>query len=231
MKRLLIVEDEQSIRELLALNLERAGFDVVTSKTGEEAIDIFLKDETGFDVAILDVMLPGISGFDVCKEIRMNNNTIGILMLTAKSQESDKIHGFAIGADDYIVKPFGINELIARIDAVYRRTPNAIKSVDDKKGLVSGNFCLDIDSRTFMKGTKQLDLTQVEFQIMELFFENPGVALDRDTILQRVWGENYYGEVKIVDVNIRRLRMKIEDEPSNPKNILTVWGYGYRWNP
>jgi DNA-binding response OmpR family regulator len=230
MKRLLIVEDEYAIRDLLTLNLERAGYEVVSAESGEKGLQLYREDKDGFDIALLDIMLPGISGFDLCELIRKDNDVIGIIMLTAKTQETDKVAGLAIGADDYVTKPFGINELIARVDAVYRRTSNASKGKSGGKELSSGSFVLDLSSRMLTKGGVPLDLTQMEFQIMELFFENIGVALDRETILKHVWGENYYGDVKIVDVNIRRLRMKIEDEPSEPKYIVTVWGYGYRWS-
>lgn len=228
MKRLLIVEDEYAIRDLLTLNLTRTGYDVVGVDSAERAQELLLDGEV-FDIALLDVMLPGMSGFSLCETMRKDNPVIGIIMLSAKTQEQDKVTGLAIGADDYVTKPFSINEVVARIDAVYRRTSNAVKGRNGTE-LESGDFVLDSRSRMIKKRGEPLDLTQVEFQIMELFFESPGVALDRDTILNRVWGENYYGDVKIVDVNIRRLRMKIEDEPSEPKNIVTVWGYGYRWS-
>ncbi len=226
MKRLLIVEDEYTIRDLLTLNLTRAGYEVIGVESAEKALELFARDKGQFDVALLDIMLPGMSGFDLCEKIRDENPTIGIIMLSAKTQETDKVTGLAIGADDYVTKPFSINELVARVDAVIRRTAGGKKG---GKELQSGDFVLDISSRMLKKAGKPLDLTQVEFQIMELFFENPGVALDRDTILSHVWGENYYGDIKIVDVNIRRLRMKVEDEPSDPQYIVTVWGYGYRW--
>ena len=153
-------------------------------------------------------------------------------MLSAKSQETDKIRGLSIGADDYMTKPFSISEFLARVDALVRRVArNAPQTQDEDDGrMVSGVFVLDQKSRILYKNGQPIDLTQVEFQIMELFFANPGVALVREKILEGVWGENYFGDVKIVDVNIRRLRMKIEDEPSAPKHIMTVWGYGYRWN-
>ena len=154
-------------------------------------------------------------------------------MVAAKGLESYKIRGLSIGADDYITKPFSVSELIARIEALARRVH---RNAGETRGegpdqLVSGSFVLDEKSRVLYKAGKPIDLTQVEFQIMELFFRNPGTALVREKILEGVWGGGYYGDVKIVDVNIRRLRMKIEDEPSSPAHILTVWGYGYRWNP
>ena len=186
-----------------------------------------------FDVAVLDIMLPGMNGFSLCENIRRDSDSIGIIMLSAKSQEDDKIRGLSIGADDYMTKPFSVSELLARVDALCRRVARAAGQDTGQEAegrMVSGGFVLDQKSRILYKNGEPIDLTQVEFQIMELFFANPGVALVREKILEGVWGENYYGDVKIVDVNIRRLRMKIEDEPSAPRHIMTVWGYGYRWN-
>ncbi len=231
MKRILVVEDEQSIRDLLTLNLKLADYDVVSTDSAESAVEVYNKSEQKFDVALFDIMLPGINGLTLCETIRRKDNKIGILMLSSKSQEQDKIAGLSIGADDYVTKPFSTAELIARIDAVYRRCASAdVVPKQDIKEIKSGEFVLDVSSRTLTKNGQLLDLTQVEFQIMEMFMENPKTALDRDSILQKVWGKNYFGDVKIVDVNIRRLRMKIEDQPSEPKNIMTIWGYGYRWN-
>ena len=178
-------------------------------------------------------MLPGMNGFSLCENIRRDSDSIGIIMLSAKSQEDDKIRGLSIGADDYMTKPFSVSELLARVDALCRRVARAAGQdggQETEGRMVSGSFVLDQKSRILYKNGEPIDLTQVEFQIMELFFANPGVALVREKILEGVWGENYYGDVKIVDVNIRRLRMKIEDEPSAPRHIMTVWGYGYRWN-
>ncbi|MCL1830590.1 MAG: response regulator transcription factor [Oscillospiraceae bacterium] len=229
MKRLLVVEDEYAIRDLLTLNLTKVGYMVEAVESAERALEIIINDPDRFDVAILDIMLPGISGFELCERIRRKNQVIGIIMLTARTMEPDKVRALAIGADDYVTKPFSLNELIARVDAVYRRTLVGPPRQSEAKELICGNFVLDLSSRLLKKNDQPLDLTQVEFQIMELFFKNQGVALDRETIMGKVWGTSYYGDVKIVDVNIRRLRMKVEDDPSNPVNIVTVWGYGYRW--
>ena len=184
------------------------------------------------DAALLDIMLPGMDGLSLCETIRRDDNDIGIIIVSAKGQESDKIRGLSIGADDYITKPFSVSELVARLEALTRRVKRgaSAKPTEEPEQLVSGPFVLDEKSRVLYKAGKPIDLTQVEFQIMELFFRNPATALVREKILKGVWGKNYFGDVKIVDVNIRRLRMKIEDEPSNPQHILTVWGYGYRWN-
>ena len=231
MRKILVVEDEESIREVVALNLRMAGYEVAEAGSAEQALGLFASGAR-FDVAVLDIMLPGMNGFSLCETIRRDHDGLGIIMLSAKAMEADKIRGLSIGADDYMTKPFSVSELLARVEALVRRVARAGSSSEaaDDGRVVSGVFVLDQKSRVLYKNGAPIDLTQVEFQIMELFFANPGVALVREKILEGVWGENYFGDVKIVDVNIRRLRMKVEDEPSNPKHILTVWGYGYRWN-
>ena len=232
MRKILVVEDEDAIREVGALNLRLAGYEVTEAASAEQALAVF-SPPAGFDVAVLDIMLPGMNGFSLCETIRRDSASIGIIMLSAKTLETDKIKGLSIGADDYMTKPFSVSELLARVEALVRRVgrQGASSAAPEPDGrMVSGVFVLDQKSRVLYKNGTPIDLTQVEFQIMELFFANPGVALVREKILEGVWGENYFGDVKIVDVNIRRLRMKIEDEPSAPKHILTVWGYGYRWN-
>ena len=230
MKKILVVEDEAAIREFVVINLQRAGYDVTEADCGEKALQIYA-ESPDFDVAVLDIMMPGIDGITVCKELRKQSNEIGIIMLTAKTQEMDKITGLMTGADDYVTKPFSPSELVARVDAVYRRVALAQMRSDNKfkEELRSGEFILNMRNRTLLKRGELVELTQVEFQIMEYFFSNPSAALSRTDILTHVWGEDYVGEEKIVDVNIRRLRMKVEDEPSVPKHILTVWGLGYKW--
>ena len=232
MVRVLVVEDEANIRDMIALNLRHAGMEVVEAESAEAALPL-LAQKPGCDAAILDVMLPGMNGFSLCETIRRTDQQIGIIILSAKGQEQDKIRGLSIGADDYITKPFSVSELIARLEALTRRihrgSGTAARPAEEPEQLVSGPFVLDEKSRILYKSGKPIDLTQVEFQIMELFFRNPGTALVREKILEGVWGKNYFGDVKIVDVNIRRLRMKVEDEPSHPTHIMTVWGYGYRW--
>ena len=231
MKRILVVEDEDAIREFVVINLQRAGYDVVEANSGEAALQKYEENHGEFDVAILDIMMPGIDGLTVCKELRKKSGNLGIIMLTAKTQEMDKVTGLMLGADDYVTKPFSPSELVARVDSLYRRVAIAEMREENnfQEELVSGDFVLNLRNRALKKKGRMIELTQVEFQIMEYFFSNPGVALDRTNILTHVWGEAYYGEAKIVDVNIRRLRMKIEDEPSNPKHIVTVWGLGYKW--
>ncbi len=230
MKRILIVEDEAAIREFEAINLKRAGYETVEAGSGEEALEIYDSDLQGFDIALLDVMMPGMDGFEVCRELRKRSESIGIIMLTAKSQEMDKISGLMIGADDYITKPFSPTELLARVDSLYRRVGISATKAKTTSELHSSDFTLDLRRRTLTKGGRNIELTQVEFQMMEYFFSNPDVAIGRHDILVKVWGDNYFGEEKIVDVNIRRLRMKIEDDPSQPRHLVTVWGMGYKWN-
>lgn len=231
MKKILVAEDEDVIRDFVVINLRRSGYDVVDVPNGDEAIRVFDQNNGNFDICLLDIMMPGKDGFTVCKEIRKRSSTVGIIMLSAKSQEMDKVGALMFGADDYVTKPFGPAELVARVDALHRRV-NMVSSkpVEDPNEVRSGPFVLNERSRTLTKNGQNIDLTQVEFQIMECFLKNPNVALERNTVLSEVWGENYFGDVKIVDVNIRRLRMKIEDEPSNPKYLTTVWGYGYKWS-
>ena len=226
MKKVLILEDEVSIRSFVVINLKRAGYDVVEAGTGEEALEL-LKSNPDVGVAILDIMLPGIDGFEVCRSIRATDKKIGIIMLTARSQEMDKITGLMTGADDYMTKPFSPAELTARIDALYRRV--GPESGGESTEITQGPFVLNTRNRTLEKEGKRIKLTQVEYAIIKLFMQNPGRALSREDILASVWGRDYDGELKIVDVNIRRLRIKIEDDTANPTYITTVWGYGYKW--
>lgn len=231
MKRILVCEDEDAIREFVVINLNRSGYETVDVSNGEDAIATYDAEDGNFDLAILDIMLPGIDGFEVCRQLRQRSETMGIIMLTAKAQEMDKVRGLMTGADDYVTKPFSPSELTARVDAIFRRVSNVANVPLNKDEIVSGIFTLNVKSRSFKKGDEYIDLTQVEFQIIHFFVENPERALSRQEILEQVWGKDYYGDIKIVDVNIRRLRMKIEDDSSKPQYIQTVWGYGYKWNP
>ena len=233
MKKVLIAEDEAAIREIIAITLQRAGYEVTEACDGEQALLLYMENENQFDVVLLDIMMPNLDGLEVCKRLRKISSTVGIIMLTAKTQEMDKVSGLLMGADDYITKPFSPSELMARVDSVYRRVAmnskqNSQPVQTDK--IVIGPFELNLRNRTLYKDSVQIELTQVEFQIIEYFFSNPGKALSRTDILKHVWGESYYGDEKVVDVNMRRLRMKIEDEPSLPKHLVTVWGMGYKWN-
>ena len=225
MKKVLVLEDESSIRSFIVINLRRAGYDVIEAESGEEALER-LKENPNTKVALLDIMLPGIDGFEVCRRIRATNTKIGIIMLTARSQEMDKVTGLMTGADDYVTKPFSPAELTARIDALYRRIGGDM--MDDGE-IQQPPFVLNTRKRTLEKNGQRVKLTQVEYSIMKVFMENPGKALSREEILDMVWGRDYFGELKIVDVNIRRLRLKIEDNVQNPTYITTVWGYGYKW--
>ena len=230
MKKILVAEDEDAIREFVVINLRRSGYDVYDVANGSDAVAAYDNADGNFDIALLDVMMPGMDGISVCRELRRRNSNLGIIMLTAKSQEMDKVNGLMNGADDYITKPFSPSELMARVDALHRRVVLSESSDRSfREELRSGDFVLNLRNRSLSKNGELVELTQVEFQIMEYFFSNPRTALSRDDILKHVWGEGFFGEEKIVDVNIRRLRMKIEDKPSSPRHIVTVWGLGYKW--
>ena len=232
MKYVLIAEDESSIRDFVVINLRRNGYEVIEATNGDEAIKKFDENSDILDIVILDIMMPYVDGLEVCKYIREKSKRIGIIMLTARTQEMDKVTGLMVGADDYVTKPFSPSELMARIDAVYRRVSLTIESDNEKNNsnvLSLNEFVLDLRSHTLTKNGVNIDLTQMEFQIIEFFFTNPNVALDRNDILKFVWGDSYFGDEKVVDVNIHRLRNKVEDEPSQPKHLITVWGMGYKW--
>lgn len=232
MKKVLVAEDEESIREFIVINLTRSGYTVEQAENGLVALQKFKQDEQGFDVAILDIMMPELDGLTVCKELRKASSDLGIIMLTAKTQEMDKVTGLLFGADDYVTKPFSPSELMARVDAIYRRVEmtRGIRKNDASADSINlDEFELNLRNRTLLKSGSMIELTQVEFQIIEYFFRNPNAALSRNDILKQVWGENYFGDEKIVDVNIRRLRMKIEDNPSSPSRLVTIWGLGYKW--
>lgn len=229
MKRILVCEDEDVIRDFVVINLRRAGYEVIDVNCGEDALAVFDREKGDFDIALLDIMMPGIDGFSVCKELRKKSATLGIIMLSAKTQEMDKVSGLMLGADDYITKPFSPSELTARIDAVYRRVSMSFVQQEQSSLIKSGPFVLNTKSRTVTKNDELIELTQVEYQILEYFFKNQNTAMDRHSILSHIWGDKYPGDDKIVDVNIRRIRMKIEDEPSHPRYIATIWGFGYKW--
>jgi len=228
MKKVLVLEDEANIRSFVVINLRRAGYEAVEAETGEEAL-AQLRRNPDIGVALLDVMLPDMDGFEVCRRIRATDTKIGVIMLTARTQEMDKVTGLMTGADDYVTKPFSPAELTARIDALYRRTGGGAPTGEEVGELRQPPFLLNTRNRTLEKNGVRVKLTQVEYSIVKLFMDNPGKALSREEILDAVWGKDYFGELKIVDVNIRRLRIKIEDDPQNPTYITTVWGYGYKW--
>jgi DNA-binding response OmpR family regulator len=224
MSTILVLEDEIPIRSFIVLNLKRAGFYVLEASNGEEALQIL--SEHIVDVALLDVMLPGIDGFQVCKAIREENKKMGIIMLTARVQDEDKVQGLGIGADDYIAKPFSPVELTARIQSLLRR----IEVHEEKTSTItSGPFSLNIIEERLYKGGQLVDLTPTEYMILQYLMNQASKPVSRDEILNMIWGTNYVGETKVVDVNMRRLRQKIECNPSEPEFIHTVWGKGYVW--
>ena len=227
MRKILVLEDEENIRSFVVINLQRAGYTAIEAGTGEAALAA-LKANPDIKVALLDIMLPDIDGFEVCRRIRAMDNKIGIIMLTARTQEMDKVTGLMTGADDYVTKPFSPAELTARVDALFRRTGGDVAAVAADE-ISAPPFLLNTRNRTLDKNGQRVKLTQVEYSIMKLFMENPGKALSREEILDAVWGKDYFSELKIVDVNIRRLRIKIEDNAQKPTYVNTVWGFGYKW--
>ena len=229
MTDILIVEDNKELAELLCDFLRAENYTVSVAQNGEKALQLY--ERYGARLVVLDIMLPGMDGFELCKLLRQRSKTLGIIMLTARSQEDDKITGLGIGADDYITKPFSPAELAARMESLYRRVEMLRSTASDSgEKVVRGEFVLNTRKHTLSKGGTLIELTQVEYQIIELLFNNPNKQIKRGEILAYVWGENYVGEEKVVDVNIRRLRMKIEENPSDPKYLQTVWGMGYKWN-
>mgnify|MGYP001240320800 FL=1 len=233
MKKVLIAEDEASIREFIVINLKRSGYDVVEAENGEEAINKYEEENGNIDVAVLDIMMPLKDGLEVCKYLRAKSSKIGIIMLTAKTQEMDKVTGLLVGADDYVTKPFSPSELMARVDAVYRRV--SIMNENEKAAVANpdlttvGDFSLDYRDRILYKNGSPIELTQIEFQLLDYLFKNPDVTLSRSDILNKVWGDGSFVDDKVVDVNIHRLRNKVEDEPTQPKHLITIWGRGYKW--
>ncbi len=233
MKKVLIAEDEASIREFIVINLKRSGYEVVEAENGEEAINKYEEENGNIDVAVLDIMMPLKDGLEVCKYLRAKSSKIGIIMLTAKTQEMDKVTGLLVGADDYVTKPFSPSELMARVDAVYRRV--SIMNENEKAAVANpdlttvGDFSLDYRDRILYKNGSPIELTQIEFQLLDYLFKNPDVTLSRSDILNKVWGDGYFVDDKVVDVNIHRLRNKVEDEPTQPKHLITIWGRGYKW--
>ncbi len=231
MKTILVAEDESSIRSFITINLEAAGYNVIEADNGRKAIDIFSDCSDTIDIALLDVMMPELDGFEVSRKIREITAETGIIFLSAKTQEEDKITGFQSGADDYITKPFSTTELLARINSLYRRiehSRNLLKNAP-KDTITLGEYELNLKNHSVSHNGKQIELTHTEFQLLEVFFSMPNKSIDRNSILKKVWGEPYYGDDKVVDVNIRRLRLKLEDDPSSPKHLITVWGQGYSW--
>ncbi len=231
MRTVLIAEDESAIRDFIVINLKIAGFDVLEASDGSKAIEQYDLNADKIDIALLDIMMPGATGCDVCKHIREKNANVGIVFLTAKTQEQDIISGFRYGADDYITKPFSPSELVARLETLYRRVEYSKKLLQTTQSdkLKLGDFELDLKKHCVSNKGEIIELTQIEFQILECFFNEPGKSIDRKYILNKVWGDPYFGDDKVVDVNIRRLRLKLEESPSNPRHLITIWGQGYCW--
>jgi two-component system, OmpR family, alkaline phosphatase synthesis response regulator PhoP len=225
-EKILVVDDEENILELIKFNLEANNYKVITAANGIDAVKL-AKSEVP-DLVLLDLMLPKMDGNDVCKEIRKDNSisTMPIIMITAKSEELDKILGLELGADDYITKPFSVRELLARVKALLRRTNIQIIDTSYK----FGNIAIDIDKREVLKKDERIDLTLKEFELLEILIKNSGRVMTRDFLLDKIWGYDYLGETRTVDVHIRHLRQKIEDDDKNPKFIETLRGVGYRFN-
>ena len=228
MTKILLVEDEVSIRKFIKINLEREGFEVFEAGSGEEGLEIAEREKPA--IVLLDIMLPGMDGFEVCDRLRKSFPHLGIIMLTAKAEDYDKIMGLQSGTDDYLTKPFNPTELTLRIKSLERRLGSDSK--EEKKGerfLESGIFKVDVYGHKFYKDGVEVELTPTEHEIVKFFITNANRALSRDEILNAVWGEEFLGDSKIVDVNIRRLRSKVEEDAAHPVYIETVWGVGYRW--
>lgn len=225
-EKILIVDDEEHIRELIKFNLENNGYKSICVDNGLEALKI--AKEENLQLILLDLMLPGMDGYDVCKEVRrdINISTTPIIMITAKGEEFDKVLGLELGADDYITKPFSIRELLARVKAILRRTN--IKPIENSYNF--GRVNIDFEKHEITKNTEKIDLTLKEFELLEILIKNKGRVMTRDFLLDKIWGYEYIGETRTVDVHIRHLRQKIEDDDKNPKYIETIRGIGYRFN-
>lgn len=222
--KILVVDDEKLLVKGITFNLANEGYEVTAAYDGEAAVELAKKEN--FDLIILDLMMPVLSGTEACMKIREFSD-VPIIMLTARSEDADKLMGFACGADDYVTKPFSVVELVARVDALFRRVSG--NPFADEEIIKSGPFKLNLRAREVHKNGVRIELTQIEYGILKAFMQNIGKALSRDDLLEMVWGHHYVGELKIVDVNIRRLRIKIEDDPAHPRYIVTVRGYGYMW--
>lgn len=225
-EKILVVDDEEHILELIKFNLENNGYKVILASNGIDAVKQAKAEAP--QLILLDLMLPGMDGYDVCKEIRRDNNisNIPIIMITAKGEELDKILGLELGADDYITKPFSIRELLARVKAVLRRTTTQYTD----KSYSFGNLTIDFSKHEVIKNDVRIDLTLKEFELLEILIKNKGRVMTRDFLLDKIWGYDYIGETRTVDVHIRHLRQKVEDDDKNPKYIETIRGIGYRFN-
>lgn len=227
-RKILVLEDEKSIRSFMKIKLRSFGYEVLETETGNEALE---RIDDSVDIALLDVMLPDIDGFEICRRLRIAYPSLGIIMITAKGMEEDKITGLGSGADDYIVKPFSPKELVARIESLLRRMNinDVYKKLQANK-FEFGAFLLDTDKKILLKNNDPVSLTPTEYAIVNFLISNPDKVISRDEILDAVWGVGYFGDIKTVDVNIRRIRQKIEDDASKPLFLKTVWGHGYIWS-
>jgi len=224
MSKILVVEDESNLREPLVYLLEKEGYEVIEAEDGNVALEMF--HSKGADLILLDLMLPGLSGNEVCREIRSESN-VPIIMLTAKDTEIDKVVGLEIGADDYVTKPYSTRELLARMKAVLRRQ---VGPAMETQGLLSaGPVSMDTEKHTVTVDGEKIQMPLKEFELLELLLENVNRVLTRGQIIDRVWGSNYYGDTKTLDVHVKRIRSKIEEDPSRPKHLLTVRGLGYKF--
>jgi len=226
MTKVLIVEDEQSLREPLVYLLKKEGFDTVEAADGTQAIELF--DTGDIDLVLLDLMLPGISGNEVCRIIRQTSQ-VPIIMLTAKDSEIDKVVGLEIGADDYVTKPYSTRELLARMKAVLRRNVDSGTKADTPGIIEVGSVRMDVDRHIVEVHGEKVSMPLKEFELLELLLENANRVLTRGQIIDRVWGSNYFGDTKTLDVHIKRIRSKIEDDPARPVHLLTVRGLGYKF--
>lgn len=226
MKTILVVEDELSIRSFVCLTLRKKGYEVLEAESGEAALLLFSTSK--IDMVLLDIMLPGIDGFAVCEQLRKISQTIGIIMLTARGQEEDRVKGLLQGADDYLSKPFSIVELEARIISLARRL-EYVRETDQRTVINCEPFVLDLDNKQVFSAGQEVKVTPTEFCILKFLICHKNQAFTRDDLLDEVWGINYVGDVKVVDVNMRRIRTKIEKDPANPQHLCTVWGHGYVW--
>lgn len=226
MNTILIIEDELSIRTFVNINLRKKNYQIFEAENGEEALRIIKNNK--IDIVLLDIVLPGIDGYQVCLEIRRLGLSVGIIMLTARSQEEDKIKGLAQGADDYLTKPFSMAELDARIISLLRRM-NYYSSTRNMSVLISGPFQLDLKNKNMFMMGKEIKLTPTEYCLLQFLMTNKEQVFSRNDLLDEIWGVNYIGDIKVIDVNIRRIRSKIEIDSSNPEYLITVWGHGYMW--
>ena len=236
MKKILILEDEMSIREYLVINFKKAGFDVVSAATGGDAIAAY-NENPDIKVAVLDVMLPDINGFEVCRKIREKSKSVGIIMLSAKDMDEDVLSGFISGADDYMKKPVSTTILLAKVEALYRRIENSTSNAAPQPVINQVKeepkydrvFEINENTKTITKRKIRLNLSSIEFKILKYFIDNPNKIITREELLKNIWGENFTTDSDIVNVNVRRLRLKVEDNPTSPEFLQTEWGVGYKW--